>query len=167
MEHSIKNSVKQATRRRPEKLMMRVEKGCIKPADHYTEEQLRARGYRVGDIIAAVLTKPRNPGFHRLAHRIGTMVAANIESFTGMSAHAVLKRLQIEARIGCEEIGIKVPGYGYVIQFLPRSLGFESMSEDEFRPVVAGFCRHIAAEYWPDLSPEKIEEMAECWVGEV
>jgi hypothetical protein len=159
--------MKPGIKRRPEKLMMRVAKGCIQPADNYTAERLRARGYRVGDIVAAVLTKPRSPGFHRLAHQLGGMVAANIDAFHGLQAHSVLKRIQMEARIGCDEISHRLKGYGDIVTVFPRSLSFESMDDGEFHEIMTGFCRHIAAEYWPSLTPERIEEMAEIWVGEV
>ena len=152
------------TKRRRERIMMRVVKGGLAPADDYSTEALRARKYKVGDIVSAEVSKPRNPGFHRLAHRIGSLCAANIDAFTGMGAHEVLKRMQLEARIGCDEVGYKLPGYGYVTQFVPRSLSYESMSEDEFRPIVKAFCDHISREYWPSLTPEKIEEMAESFV---
>ncbi len=153
-------------KRRRERIMMRVVKGGLAPADDYSTEALRARKYKVGDIVSAEVSKPRSPGFHRLAHRIGSLCAANIDAFTGMGAHEVLKRMQLEARIGCDEVGYKLPGYGYVTQFVPRSLSFESMSEDEFRPIVKAFCDHIAREYWPSLTPEKIEEMAESFVND-
>lgn len=152
------------TKRRRERIMMRVVKGGLSPADDYSTEALRARKYKVGDIVSVEVSKPRNPGFHRLAHRIGSLCAANIDAFTGMGAHNVLKRIQLEARIGCDEVGYKLPGYGYVTQFVPRSLSFESMNEDEFRPIVKAFCDHISSEYWPSLTPEKIEEMAESFV---
>ncbi len=142
--------MKPGTKRRPEKLMMRVAKGSIVPADAYTAGLLRNRGYKIGEIVAATITKPRNPGFHRLAHQIGALVAANVDQFDGMQAHQVLKRLQIEGRIGCEEIGIMVPGYGYLMQFIPLSL----------------FCTYIAKTYWPSCTPEEIEDMAQAFVGE-
>jgi len=158
--------MKPGTKRRPEKLMMRVAKGSIVPADAYTAGLLRNRGYKIGEIVAATITKPRNPGFHRLAHQIGALVAANVDQFDGMQAHQVLKRLQIEGRIGCEEIGIMVPGYGYLMQFIPLSLGFESMGEEEFHDVVRQFCTYIAKTYWPSCTPEEIEDMAQAFVGE-
>ena len=64
---------------------------------------------------------------------------------------------QIKAR------GLK-PGYGMVIQFIPRSLSFEVMDEDEFNAAARGICRTIAERYWPTLSPEAIDEMAESFV---
>lgn len=153
-------------KRKRERLMMRVIKGGFAPADAYTAGRLRERRFKVGDIVAIEASRPRSPGFHRLAHRIGALVAANIDEFSGMEAHAVLKRLQLETRVGCDELGYKLPGFGFVTQFIPRSLSFESMTEDEFRPIVRAFCEHIASQYWPSLSPEKVEEMAESFVVE-
>lgn len=81
-----------------------------------------------------------------------------------MDAHQVLKRLQVEARVGCDELGIKIPGLGFAVQFIPRSLSFESMSEDEFRGVVRALCDHIARQYWPTMDAEQVERMAEAMV---
>ena len=52
------------------------------------------------------------------------------------------------------------------IQFIPRSLSFESLDEAEFKQAAIGICRTISDRYWPDLSPEKIQEMAEIIVLE-
>lgn len=152
------------TKRRPERIALAVIKGGFAPADGISGARLRAKGYHVGDIVFAELKKPRNPGFHRLAHRIGCLVSENIDAFSGMDAHAVLKRLQWEAGVGCEEVGVQVPGVGLAVMRWPLSLSFESMEEGEFKEVIAGLCRHISAKYWPDLDPDQIEAMAESWV---
>lgn len=152
-----------ARRRRAERLMFRIVKGAMVPADNFTVKRLRDRGYAVGDIVSAELRKPRNPGFHRLVHRIGHLVAENIESFAGMQAHAVLKRLQWEANIGCDEMGVNVPGVGMAMVRTPRSLSYESMDEGEFREIARAFCNHIAAAYWPDLTADQIEQMADTF----
>lgn len=83
-----------------------------------------------------------------------------------MDAHKVLKRLQWEANIGCEEIGVQVPGVGLAMMRWPLSLGFESMEEGEFKEVSRKFCRHIAATYWKTLNENQIAEMAESMVDE-
>ena len=147
-------------KRRPEKIALRVGKGRLEPADGLAAARLRAKGYHVGDIVFATLTKPRNPGYHRLAHALGQMVADNIDEFAGMDAHATLKRLQMECGIGCEEIAYKVHGMT-VVQRVPLSLSFESMEEDEFRAVFSGICRHLAATYWPTLTADDIAGMIE------
>lgn len=150
---------------RPEKFMMRVIRGGLQPADEYTRARLREKGYSVGDIVAARITKPRNPGFHRLAHQLGAMIAHNVESFTGLDAHAVLKRLQIEGNIACDEMAIIFPGIGPTTYRQAKSLSFESMDEGEFHDVYRAMCRHVAATYWPSLDEDQVAEMAELFPG--
>jgi hypothetical protein len=150
-----------------EQIYFRVAKGCLVPADNYAASVLRARGYKVGDLLKADLTKPRNPKFNRLVHQLGQLVVANIEGFAGLDAHKAIKRLQIEGKVACDEIGVFVPGYGMVIQFIPRSLSFESMDEGEYQQAARGISRTIAERYWHGLDPEEIENMATCMVGEV
>lgn len=147
-------------KRRPERIALRIEKGCLRPADGLSQERLRERGYRVGDVVFAELKKPRNPGFHRLAHALGKLVADNIDDFEGMSSHATIKRLQLEAGVACEEIAYRVKGMS-VIQRIPRSLSFESLDDGEFHEVFGGICRHISANYWKDLDAEQVAAMAE------
>lgn len=127
---------------------------------------MREKGYKVGDLVFAEMVKPRSPGFHRLAHRIGQLCSRNIEAFSGMDPHKVLKRLQWEGNIGCEEIGVQVPGVGLAMMRWPLSLSFESMEQGEFHEVTRAFCRHIAATYWKGMNEDQIAEMAESMVDE-
>jgi hypothetical protein len=149
-----------------DRIYLRVEKGHLSPADSFAASQLRERSYHIGDLLEAELSKPRNPKFNRLVHRIGQLIVANIESFSGLDPHTAIKRIQIEGRIACDEIGINVPNYGMVIQFIPRSLSFKSMDEGEYQKAAKGLCRIIAERYWPQLSEDAIAEMAESMVNE-
>ena len=149
-----------------ERVYFRVSKGCLMPADNYAASVLRQRGYNIGDLLAAELTKPRNPKFNRLVHRIGQLVVANIEAFAGIDPHKAIKRLQIEGKVACDEIGIHVPNYGTVIQLIPRSLSNESIDEGEYHQAARGICRTIAERYWTTLNEDQIAEMAESFVGE-
>lgn len=149
-------------RKQPERLLLTVAKGALVPGDGYTQKRLKERGYRVGDILLADLRKPRHPGFHRLAHRLGQLVAENIEAFEGLDGHAALKRIQIEAGIGCDEIPLRLPVIGQITYRVPRSLSYASMDQAEFEKTIRGMSEYIAREYWPDLTPEQIEEMAEA-----
>jgi hypothetical protein len=153
-------------KRRPERIALRIDKGCLRPADGLSQERLRAKGYRVGDVVFVEMKKPRNPGFHRLAHALGRLVSENIEDFEGMSAHAVLKRCQLESGLGCEEIAYRVNGMS-VIQRIPMSMSFESMEEGEFREVFSGICRHIGKTYWGGLSADEVQAMIELMPDEV
>ncbi len=142
---------------------LRVVKGGYRPADSTAASALRG-SHRVGDLVFAEFRKPRNPGFHRLAHSLGEMLAHNLDAFTGMEAHAVLKRLQIEANAGCDEIALNFPGMGPCTYRVPRSLSYESMDEAAFHEVIATMCTHVSKKYWRDCSPEQVEAMAELWV---
>lgn len=121
-------------------------------------DALRARKYHDGDTLFAAIRKPRNPGFHRLAHAVGALVADNVDAFAGMTAHAALKRLQIEAGAACEEI--RIDG-GFVCR-IPMSLAFDSLDEGEFRQAITMICGWIAKRYWPTCTADEIEAMAEA-----
>ena len=151
---------------KPEPVYLRVIQGGLVPADGYAQTQLRNKKFKIGDVVRCDVRKLRNPKFNRLVHRIGQLCASNIEAFGGIEAHKCIKRLQIEGRIACDEIGVMVPGYGMVIQFIPRSMSFESMDEAEYHDCAKQICRLIAERYWKGLEPDQIAEMAESMVDE-
>lgn len=153
--------------KKPEKLPFTVIKGALAPADGYVAKRMRERGYRIGDTLMTVLTKPRNPGTHRLAHRIGVMCNQNLPGFEELTAHQAIKRLQLESGVACDEIGAMMPNVGMTMVRIPRSISYESMDEGEFREAVLGICRHIAAQYWPGLEPEQVAEMADTMPDEM
>ena len=146
--------------------MMKVAKGSIVPADQYTVDKLKARNYSIGDVVSVQLSKPRNPKFHRLVHALGALVVENIEGFEGMDSHKALKRLQREGLIECDEFSFKVEGCGMVTQYVPRSLSFESMSEEVFQDVYKQICSVIVRLYWPKETSERVAEMAELMVSQ-
>ena len=145
---------------------LRVQQGQFVPADRATQLRLREKGFRAGDLVFVEFRKPRNPKFHGLAHQLGVLCSENIDAFEGMDPHRVLKRLQLEARVGCDEMAIIVPGFGKCLHLIPRSLSYESMDEAEFYEVVKGFSRYISSHYWPSLEPEQIEKMIGVMIDE-
>lgn len=155
------------SRQRKERLMFRVERGALVPADTYTQARLREKGYRVGDLLAVELAKPRSPGFWRLAHRIGNLCVRNIDDFAGMDAHQALKKLQFDGNIECDVTETLIPGVGVMIHRKPRSLSFESLDQGEFHLVARAMCRHIAERYWPHMDEDAVAEMAESFVEEM
>lgn len=147
-----------------EKILLRVEKGALVPAHEPARDALRARGFKVGDLLMADLAKPRNAGFHRLAHAIGRLVAENVQDFSGMDAHAALKRLQAESGLQCDVRLVDLPGIGAAMICTPRSISFDAMDEGEFHWLVRGICRFIAERYWQSCTPEEIQNMAQAMV---
>ncbi|WP_284076325.1 hypothetical protein [Herbaspirillum aquaticum] len=152
------------SKRRPERIALRVHKGCLVPADGISQQRLRARNYRLNDIVFAEIRKPRNPKFHRLAHQLGTILVENLDDFAGKNAHQALKKVQLDGNIACEESLAILPGVGVMQVLTPTSLAFDQMDELEFRDFMAAACAHISKKYWPGMSAEQIELMASVYV---
>lgn len=143
------------------KLAMRQINGALVPADRYSVEALKSRKLGPSDVVFATLRKPRNPKFHRLAHALGQLLVENLDEFADLDSHSCLKRIQLEADIACDQMAINFPGLGPCSYRMPRSLSFESLDQTQFEAVYSAMCRHIAARYWRDLTPERVAEMAE------
>jgi len=157
--------------------MLRIEvregRKCFVAADSYSAKKIGERGFHVGDLVASTLKKMNSPVLNRILHFIGVLCVDNLDSFSGIDAHTALKRLQIEGNIACDEVGIPVEvalqllreaverGDKMVMMRVPLSMSFETMDEGERHEMGLAFCRHISKHYWPDLSPEQIEAMAE------
>lgn len=154
-------------KKQPERIMFRVEKGALVPASELAKLSLRQKGYKLGDLVSAELRQSRNPGFHRLAHALGALLAENVEAFEGLDAHRVLKRLQWESGAGCEEMGVNVPNVGMMTVRIPQSLSFDSMDQGEFYTVYTALCSHVRRVYWKDMPEGELENMAEMFTREV
>src|SRR5690606_13433166 len=105
------------------------------------------------------LKRPRNLTAWKIAHQLGTLLSENLDDFSGLDAHRVLKRLQIETGIGCELMAIKNPEFGMVHVRIPLSMAFDSMEEGEFQEIYGGFCQHVIDQYWPELDQDQINNM--------
>lgn len=155
-----------APKRKKPAVQLRVVKGGFEPYDAGTVDSLRSKRLAVGDVVAAVLTKARNPQFNAKVHVFGKMLAANIAEFEGMEPHAILKRLQWEANIGCEEMGVIAPGLGAVTIRIPQSLSFESMDEGEFSEVYAAFKSYVVRTYWQGMTDAQLAEAQRFYEGQ-
>ena len=153
-------------KRRAERLAFRVTATGLEIADTFSAARFKAKGLNAGDLVFAEIRKPRNPGYHRLAHALGQIVVDNIDEFEGMDSHAALKRLQLEANVACEEIAYRVNGMS-IVQRIPLSLSFESLDQSEFESVFMGVCRHLARVYWPSATADEIAAMADVMPGQV
>ena len=141
-----------------------VAKGRLEPANDRAMQALRDMHLGLGEIVHAKIVQPRNPRFFRLAHQLGELVRQNVEGFELLSAHQVIKRFQLESGVQCDEMQVRLPGVGPAQVRVPRSIAYENMDESEFREMMRALSAHVSAEYWPDCSPEQVEEMARVMV---
>ncbi|RUR26822.1 hypothetical protein ELY33_17085 [Vreelandella andesensis] len=126
---------------------------------------MRERGYKPGAVTRADMKQPRNIGFHRLAHAIGGLIAEHIDDFNGMGQHEAIKELQFKSGIECEVTRTEIPGIGILESKQPRSLAFSAMEQERFYKFVASVCEYIAQGYWPQCTPEQIEDMASAMIS--
>jgi hypothetical protein len=133
--------------------------GVLVPIDDSYKQDMRDRQYKVGDFLSATLRKQRSARNNRIVHKFGALLAEHLDTFEGMAAHAVLKRLQWEANVGCDEMAVDVPTIGMMTVRYPKSLAFELMDEGEFMEIFLRFCQYVERRYWPGLNVYQIEEM--------
>lgn len=136
------------------------------PASGTDMQNIRERGIKIGTTLRCDMKQPRNLQFHRLAHALGRIVSENIDAFTGMQAHAALKKLQTDSGVECDVTKTDIPGVGVLETKAPRSMAFDAMEQSRFFTMMTGLCQHIASQYWPQCTAEQIEDMASAMVQE-
>lgn len=150
------------SKRRPQRIALRpvvVEgRAMLEVADDLSRQRIKDKRLSLGEVVFAEIKKPRNPRFHALAHALGNLIAESLDDFTGMDAHRVLKRLQIESGVCCDEIGYRLQGM-WIVQRVPQSLAFDSMDEGEFRAFMQGIAGHLIDNYWPNCTHEDIQSL--------
>lgn len=138
-----------------------IDKGfkCLAPYDAEAEEVLHK--YGINTILSADISKSRYPKFHRLIFGgFAPLLINNIKDFHGFNRHKVLKRLQMEGGIECEEMMLRFKGVR-VIRRMPESLSYASMDQSKFEGVFESMKQHVCTEYWPNETPEGIDRMIE------
>lgn len=134
--------------------------GAFVPNCDTDQHYLRERGYKVGEKVRAVLTKPRNEKFNRLVHGLGHLIVENIEGFEGLRAHDAIKKLQSIAKIHCHIETLTIEDV-VVQRFIPQSLSFDSMDEYTFQDFWSQCCKYLIDKHWLNLTEEELTEMVE------
>lgn len=147
------------------RVLFRVVKGGLQPADDFAVKEMRKRQYSIGDLVTGDIRKPRNPQFHRKAHAVGQFCIENTDRFENHDAHAVIKRLQLETGLECDETAVCFDGKAEVSHRVPRSLSFASMSEEAFSVLYNGICNYLSKTYFQGMSKARIDRAVELIEG--
>lgn len=134
--------------------------GAFVPNSDEDKNYLRERGYKNGEKIRAVLTKPRNEKFNRMVHGMGHLIAENIEGYEGMRSHDAIKKLQIEAQIHCNVEVLTFEGMT-LHRFIPKSISYDSMDEHAFQDFWIQCCKYLIDKHWHNLDEDELTEMIE------
>lgn len=139
--------------------------GALVPADRYAYEDMRSRGWKVGQIVKAKLSDPRTYWRLKYAHKLGALFYTNLEVLADyQEAHAALKHLQFLSGIECDEQQITIDYHDMKVPCLcrqARSLAYDEMGEERFAKFVHAIKEFVVREYWPTATSESIEEMLE------
>lgn len=140
-------------KRKREPIYMRVEKGRLEPASAYYAELLRARKFRVGDVVRVEVTKPRNPRHHRLVFGLLHQVAEQLDMTTD--------NLLILVKIRMGLVDTIIDASNGRTHYVPRSVDFENMDQGEFAVFHRDLSRLIARTWLPGFTPEQVAALGE------
>lgn len=142
-----------------------AEVSAFMPAGAADYAQLREKGMRIGGLYRALITRPRNYEFHKLAHKLSRLARDNLPGFEGMTTHEALKKLQTDAKLECNVTVTEIPGVGTLHSVQAKSIAFDAMDQQAFWALMQGIYKYIAETYWPQSSAEEIQKMVEMMPG--
>lgn len=146
---------KRAARKREPVCLRVTPDGMLAPASAYYAAELRARRLRVGDLVHAELTKPRNPKHHRLVFALLKKVLDNQDGLQTIDQLLTIIKIKL-GRV--DTVVDAASGRAY---YVPQSIAFASMDQGEFEILWRDLCRLVARDYFPGMSPEQVAELAD------
>lgn len=148
-------AVKRAARKKEPVCLRVTAAGTLEPASAYYSAELRARRLRVGDLVHADLTKPRNPKHHRLVFALLQKVLENMDGLQ------TIEQLLTIIKIKLGRVDTLVDASSGKAYYVPQSIAFASMDQTEFSVLWRDLCRLVARDYFPGMDPDQVAELAE------
>ncbi len=140
-----------------------IDKGfkCLAPFNEKAREILSK--HKANTILTADIRKPRGLKFHNKLHALGKVVMDNVQGFECFSdAHDVLKELQLIGNIKCVSYKyFNEKTQEWETRRIAKSMSFAKMDGIEFEELYNGICNLISQIFWPGMTREQIEQMAE------
>lgn len=148
-------AVKRAARKKEPVCLRVTAAGALEPASAYYSAELRSRRLRVGDLVHADLTKPRNPRHHRLVFALLQKVLENMDGLQ------TIEQLLTIIKIKLGRVDTLVDASSGKAYYVPQSIAFASMDQTEFSVLWRDLCRLVARDYFPGMDPDQVAELAE------
>lgn len=128
--------------------------GCLVPANAQEREALRVRKLKIGTIVRMEIFSVRHFKHHRLAMKVLQIVVDNSDTL-----HNVDQLLTIlKIKMGYVETIIDDTGRTF---YLPMSIAFDQMSQDEFEKFYRGMLVVIRRDFFPGMSEAEIERISD------
>lgn len=141
-------------------IMLRVTAdGRFEPADDLSRRICKDRGMKVGSEFMGYLYEPRDAQQWRTAHTVAGFLASHVDAFFGMGFHAVLKKIQVDARIAMDVEKIDLGTLGVVTREVPRTLAFGAIDNTQWTAIWREMCGYIRRTYFGEIDADAVDEM--------
>lgn len=157
----IRKPPKPSKTRSPEqaiRLTVRAD-GSFVPTDEASRRLCKDRGMRIGKNYITYFYEPRDEKQWATAHAVAGILAANVDEFTGMDSHAVLKRIQTDANVLMDTEVIDLGKLGKVTRSVPQSLAFGFLDQTRFNEAWRQMCEYVVSRYFGMIDANAVDEL--------
>lgn len=149
-------SLPSRAKRKREPVFLRVTpQGTFEPASDLYRQMLRAKGFKVGEVVKAELSRPRHPKHHRLVMALLQKVLDNADGLMTMDQLLTIVKIKMGRAVPfTDSATLKV-------YWVPESIAFDSMDQAEFEVFWKDLCTLVSRDYFPHLSAIQVAELAE------
>lgn len=132
--------------------------GALRPVDQAGEDALRKLGQ--GQLVEIEIRRPRNIKWHRLYWALVTLVWDNSDTDRYPTAEDLHAAIKIAAGLRTR---IELPDG--TVGFIPGSIAFHKMSEDDFAVFFDRVCTLVARHFLPGVTNEDLRREVETMIG--
>lgn len=139
------------------RVLMARHLGSLRPVDKGGEDALRKLGQ--GELVMIELKRPRNIKHHRLYWALVTLVWQNMDGERYPTVEDLHAAIKISAGLRTR---IELPDG--TVGFIPGSIAFHKMNQDEFSAFYERVCNLIAKHFLP-VAVEDLKHEVELMIG--
>lgn len=132
--------------------------GSLRPTDSAGEDALRKLGQ--GQLVEIELRRPRNVRFHRMYWALVTLVWEQLDEERYPTAEDLHAAIKIAAGLRTR---IELPDG--TIGFIPGSIAFHKMTEDDFAAFFDRVCRLISKHFLPGVTDAELRAEVSNMIG--
>jgi hypothetical protein len=130
----------------------------LRPADELGEAALRKIGH--GEVLSVEIKRPRNGKHHRLFWALMGLVHDNIDQERYPTVEDLVAAVKISAGLRTR---IELPNGE--VGFIPGSIAFHKMDQDEFSKFYDRVCDLIAKHFLPGVNTNDLRREVEIMIG--
>ena len=132
--------------------------GSLRPTDSSGEDALRKIGN--GEVVSIEVKRPRNVRHHRMFWALMTIVHENMDEARYPTVEDLVSAIKIAAGLRTR---IVLPSGD--VGFIPGSIAFHKMSQDEFSAFYDRVCDLICKHFLPGVESAALREEVSIMVG--